>query len=164
MLVPLVILAVLAIISGYKTGNVDIPALFSALDPRTHGAHHEGADLAKTVSLIALAAGVALGFILYAGRKADPLLKIAPLKLFRNKFYVDEAYAVLVRVAQDAVAAVVHFFDEFLINGLLVNGLSRTAVGIGGIFRRMQSGSLHTYAVLFGGGIIVVIYLTVFIR
>ena len=164
MLFPLLILAVLSVIAGFKFEGFDVPALLSAIDPRAHGAHHEGAKLAVTVSLAALAGGVALGFLLYAGRSKDPLAGLPPLKVFRNKFYFDELYAGLVKVLQDTVAAVVHFFDEFLINGLLVGGLSRTAGGIGTLFRRLQNGNLQTYSLLFGGGILVVIYLTVFMR
>ncbi|MDB4463065.1 NADH-quinone oxidoreductase subunit L, partial [Akkermansiaceae bacterium] len=61
------------------------------------------------------------------------------------------------------VAAVVHFIDELVIGGLLVGGFSRAAGGIGRIFTRMQSGNLQTYASLFGVGVILVIYLTVFV-
>ena len=136
--------------------------MFSALDPRHPGAHHEGAALATRVSLAALIGGAVLAYLLYAGRKADPLANNPLMKVFRNKFYFDELYAGIIKVAQDSVAALIHFFDEFLINGLLVGGLSRLAGGIGGLFRRVQSGNLQTYSILFGGGIIVVIYLTVF--
>jgi len=164
MFVPLLLLAVLAIASAYvsSTGQIDVPGMLSALDPRHAGAHHEGAKLATTVSLAALLGGVVLAFLLYAGRKADPLANNPLMKVFRNKFYFDELYAGLIKVAQDSVAALIHFFDEFLINGLLVGGLTRLAGGVGGLFRRVQSGNLQTYSILFGGGIIVVIYLTVF--
>jgi NADH-quinone oxidoreductase subunit L len=60
-------------------------------------------------------------------------------------------------------AAIIHFFDEFLINGLLVGGLTRSAEGVGNLFRRVQSGNLQGYAFAFGFGVILIIYLTVFI-
>ena len=65
-------------------------------------------------------------------------------------------------VVQNAFAAVVHFFDEFLINGLIVGGASRIAEGFGGLFRRVQSGNLQGYAFVFGIGVILVIYFTAF--
>ena len=58
----------------------------------------------------------------------------------------DELYLKLVKFFQDTVAAVVHFFDEFLINGLLVGGLARAACGLGNFFRRLQTGNLQAYA------------------
>ena len=70
----------------------------------------------------------------------------------------------LVRFCQDTVAAVVHFIDEFFINGLLVGGLTRSTSGLGNFFRRLQSGNLQGYAILFGAGVLLVIYLTVFAR
>ena len=84
-------------------------------------------------------------------------------KHFRNKFYIDEAYAKVVRYGQDTLAAFIHFFDELFINGFLVDGFSRAAGGFGRIFGRLQSGNLQGYAVLFGIGVLLVIYLTVFV-
>ena len=76
------------------------------------------------VSAIALVVGAGAGFALYAGKDKDPL----SIPLLKNRFYIDGFYDnFLVRYFQDAFAAIVHFFDEFLINGLLVGGLSRGA-------------------------------------
>jgi NADH-quinone oxidoreductase subunit L len=168
MLAPLVLLSVLAIASAFviKGLGIDIPAMFSAIDPRA--SHHEVADgvhgLALGTSIAALLAGIGLGYFLYKGRDTDPLADNSLFKVFRNKFYIDEFYLKLVRVGQDCVAAIIHFFDEFIINGLLVGGLSRSAGGLGNLFRRMQSGNLQVYSLLFGGGILLVVYLTVFFK
>ncbi len=84
-------------------------------------------------------------------------------RLFRERFKFDWFYdTILVRYFQDVFAAIVHFFDEFLINGLLVGGLSRAAVSSGSLLRKLQSGSLQGYAFAFGFGVILVIYFTVF--
>jgi NADH-quinone oxidoreductase subunit L len=56
----------------------------------------------------------------------------------------------------------VHFFDEFVINGLIVGGFSRLAETFGNIFRKAQSGNLQAYAFTFGLGVLLVIYFTVF--
>ena len=97
-------------------------------------------------------------------REVDPLADNPVFKLFRNKFYLDEIYLRIVRFTQDKVAAFLHFLDEFLIGDLLVGGLARSATGLGNAFRRLQNGNLQAYAILFGAGIILVIYLTVFSR
>ena len=84
--------------------------------------------------------------------------------MLRDRFKFDWFYdTILIRYFQNFLAAVIHFFDEFLINGLLVGGLTRCAEGIGNVFRRVQSGNLQAYAFAFGFGVILVIYLTVFI-
>ena len=64
--------------------------------------------------------------------------------------------------ALGAFAAIVAFFDEFIINGLLVSGLSRTAESSGNLFRKVQSGSLQGYAFAFGLGVLLVVYFTTF--
>jgi len=68
----------------------------------------------------------------------------------------------IVRYFQDAFAAIIHFFDELLINGLLVGGLGRGAASTGNLFRKLQSGQLQAYSFAFGLGVILVIYFTVF--
>ncbi|MFK7909438.1 MAG: NADH-quinone oxidoreductase subunit L [Akkermansiaceae bacterium] len=153
MFVPLIVLAALAIIAGFKP----VAELLSAQDPRVEGREHPA--IALIVSIASLVLGLAAGFILYKGKDKDPV----SIPLFRDKFYLDEIYQKLVTIFQDAVAAVLHFFDEFIIGGLLVGGATRSAQGVGNIFRRFaQTGSLSSYAYLMGLGAVLVIYFTVF--
>ena len=153
MFVPLVILAVLALIAGYGFVNAYAPAA-----PEHAGEFH--LNFLFWVSAIALVVGAGAGFILYAGKDKDPL----SIPLLKNRFYIDGIYDhIIVRYFQDALAAIVHFFDEFLINGMLVGGLSRGAASTGNLFRKLQSGQLQGYAFAFGLGVILVIYFTVFL-
>lgn len=152
---PLLILTVLAILSGYGFVAGFIAPAYSPMD------FHVGA--AFIASIMAVVFGILAAYKLYSKADEDPLAEKKIFQVFRNKFYFDEAYAKLVRIAQDTVAAFIHFFDELFINGLIVGGFSRAAVGIGRIFGRLQSGNLQGYAVLFGLGVILVIYFTVFV-
>jgi NADH-quinone oxidoreductase subunit L len=150
---PLLILAVLGLIAGF-------PFVASKLAPAyIQPAHLIHFGTVTYVSIAALVIGVLSGFILYSGKEKDPV----SIPLFQNRFYIDSIYDKgLVRYFQDAFAAIIAFFDEFLINGLLVGGLSRAAESFGNIFRRVQSGSLQGYAFSFGLGVILVIYFTAF--
>ena len=95
----------------------------------------------------------------YRGKEKDPVV----IPLLQNRFYIDRFYDnFIVRYFQDAFAAIVAFFDELVINGLLVGGLSRAAESTGNIFRKVQSGSLQGYAFVLGLGVILVIYFTAF--
>ena len=155
MLIPLIILAVLALLAGY-------PAVASVIAPSfTEVPFHVGP--AFIASILAVVLGFILAFVLYSNTDKDPLADKGIFKVFRNKFYIDEAYAKLVGYGQDGVAAFVHFFDELIISGLIVGGFSRTADGIGRFFGRLQSGNLQGYAALFGIGVLLVIYITVFV-
>ncbi len=155
MFVPLVLLAGMAIGSAWLTGTLH------AMDPRAHAeGHGEGHLIILGASIASLVLGLIAGFVLYKGKDEDPL----SIPLLKNRFYIDGFYDnVLVRYFQDAFAAIVHFFDELLINGLLVGGLSRGAASVGNLFRKVQSGELQGYAFAFGLGVILVIYFTVFL-
>ncbi len=155
MLIPLILLAGMAIGSAWLTTPL------SAIDPRVH-AHgpHEGHSIVLGASIASLILGLIAGFVLYNGKDKDPL----SIPLFKNRFYVDQFYDnFLVRYFQDAFAAIVHFFDELLINGLLVGGLSRSAASFGNLFRKLQSGELQAFTYAFGLGVILDLYFTVFL-
>ena len=154
MFLPLLLLAGMAIGSAWLTGPLN------AMDPRAHAhGHAEGHAIILGASIGSLVLGLIAGFLLYGGKDKDPI----SIPLFRDRFKIDYIYDnYLVRYFQDAFAAIVHFFDEFLINGLIVGGSSRIAEGFGGLFRRVQSGNLQGYAFAFGIGVILVIYFTVF--
>jgi NADH-quinone oxidoreductase subunit L len=148
MWVPLAILAVMAICSAWITGPLN------AYRP------HQAGGVVLAASIISLALGLAAGFLLYRNRDKDPL----SIPAFRDRLYFDGIYDhIIVRYFQDAFAAIVHFFDELLINGLLVGGLSRAAASLGNLFRKLQSGQLQGYSFAFGLGVILVIYFTVFL-
>jgi NADH-quinone oxidoreductase subunit L len=154
MSVPLITLALLALFAGYPL----IAGKFSPAYEHT-GPLFDFSSPVTLVSIAALVIGSLAGFVLYRGKDKDPV----SIPLFRNKFYIDELYDNgIVRYLQDALAAIVHFFDEFLINSLIVDGSSRVAQSFGMIFSRIQSGKLQAYSFLFGIGAILVIYFTVF--
>jgi NADH-quinone oxidoreductase subunit L len=155
MFVPLLVLAVLAIVAGFPT----VSNALGAFRPIHEGGHAEGHSLILGASIGSLVLGLIAGFALYNGKDKDPV----SIPLFRDRFKIDAFYDnVLVKYFQDAFAAVVHFFDEFLINGLIVGGSTRIAEGFGGLFRRVQGGNLQGYAFAFGLGVVLVIYFTAF--
>ncbi len=151
---PLLILSVLAVLSGYGFVASDLAPAYTAME------FHVGPAFIASISAVVL--GILVAYKLYFNAEKDPLAEKPLFQVFRHKFYFDEAYANLVHFGQDTVAALVHFFDELFINGLIVGGFSRAADGIGRLFGRLQSGNLQGYAVLFGLGVILVIYFTVF--
>lgn len=147
MWVPLVILAAMSIGSAWLTGPLN------AYRP------HEAGGVVLAASILSLVIGLSVAFLVYRNREKDPI----SIPAFRDRLYFDRFYdKILVRFFQDAPAAIVHFFDEFLINGILVGGLSRAAESLGNIFRKVQSGSLQGYAFVVGLGVIFIVYFTVF--
>jgi NADH-quinone oxidoreductase subunit L len=148
MWIPLVILALMSICSAWLTGPLN-----------AYRPHHAG-GVVLAASILSLVCGLAVAWVLYRNRESDPI----SIPAFRDRLYFDRVYdKIIVRYFQDAPAAIVHFFDELLINGLLVGGLSRAAASLGNLFRKLQSGQLQAYSFTFGLGVILVIYFTVFL-
>jgi NADH-quinone oxidoreductase subunit L len=157
MTVPLIILAVLSVIAGYSF--IADKALGEHLLHNIHEIHGRGgAGLVMTLATLAFVAGSLGGYLLYKGQTKDPVL----IPLFKNKFYFDELYAALIAGSQDLLAGISRFLDQWLIDGILVRGLSGAAWAVGFTFRFLQMGNLQGYAFIFGFGVIAMIYLLVF--
>ncbi|MDR3402293.1 MAG: NADH-quinone oxidoreductase subunit L [Chthoniobacter sp.] len=157
MTAPLVILAVLSVIAGY--GLIARAALGETLSQAVEGIETGGGHaIVATLAIISFLLGVGAGFVLYKGRSKEPF-PFAPLK---DKLYFDEIYAALIAGTQDLLATLARFLDQWLIDGVLVRGLSGLAWGTGFVLRFLQFGNLQGYAFLFGLGVVATIYLLVF--
>ena len=127
---------------------------------------HGPEALLMVVSSAVAAAGIAVAVYLFlenrlaADRLADRFAGVRELLL--NKYYVDEVYnAAIVQpiriVSEDALWKVV---DARVIDGA-VNGVAETVGGVSEVLRRVQTGSVRTYAasLLFGVVLILGYYL-----
>ena len=103
--------------------------------------------------------GSAGGWFLYKGAAKDPIL-IPP---FKNKFYFDELYAALIAGTQDLLASLSNYIDKWVIDGVLVRGLSGAAWAGGFALRFFQFGNLQGYAFLFGVGVVGLIFYMLFV-
>jgi NADH-quinone oxidoreductase subunit L len=151
MILPLAILAIFSVISGY-----DILATpLQAMKPP----HVEGHQTVFWASLVALLAGAGGAIHLYRGKDKDPV----SIKLFANKFYFDEIYEVIVRVCQDRVAWIITAVERVFVDGIVARLPAAIIARLGSATRLLQGGHLQGYTFLLGGGIIAVIYLVVFV-
>ena len=89
----------------------------------------------------------------------DPIL----IPVFKNKFYFDELYAALFAGTQDLLASLSSYFDKWVIDGVLVRGLSSAAWAGGFMLRFFQIGNLQGYAFLFGVGVVGLIFYMLFV-
>lgn len=175
MLIPLIVLAFFSIVGGY----VGIPhvlgghnyfdeflePVFAAANTKMMLLPHDAAAL----ELGLMATSVALGLLgMYAGwkiftEKMDVAERVAKRfsgfhKLLWNKYFVDELYdAVIVNpIKQTSDKFLWKIFDVKVID----NSLNYTAKFIdatSGIFRRIQTGVVQSYAVVFVAGILFVL-------
>lgn len=151
MVLPLIILSVFAIFSAWKP----IADTFQAMKP-DHADPHITVLAASIGSLII---GIGGGFYLYRGKDSDPL----NIKLFANKFYVDEVYAVLIRIFQDRLAWIVTGLERVFVDGLITKLPSALLSRVGSAVRILQGGHLQGYTFLMGTGVLLVIYFLVFV-
>jgi NADH-quinone oxidoreductase subunit L len=180
MIVPLVVLALLAIVGGW-VGPPLIPAgnpfqhwLAPVFDGATHGVAGTAGvhpvppgipevSVATELILIALSVLAAVTGILLAFRfyLRQPSIATALEARFRgvhealvNKYWVDELYdAVVVRTFYRAALGLWRFWDEKIVDGI-VNGIGYTLEGVSAVLRLFQTGFVGTYALFFTFGVL----------
>jgi NADH-quinone oxidoreductase subunit L len=156
MLVPLVVLAGLAIVGGLMQlpfGN-DLHFLGRWLEPVVEeGEHHLSAateDIQWILALVAVAAalvGLALGWMVYERKRVKA---IEPTVLARGWYYDQTVTAFMGGPGREAFDAVA-WTDTHVVDGA-VNGTGRLVRASAGRLRRLQTGNVRTYAVGVGLG------------
>jgi len=157
-----------------------------------HGAHH---NLALEYGLMAASVGVALlgiglAYLMYIRRSLNPAVFAEAMggwayKLTYNKYYVDELYQATVIRGTLGLAAVLSWFDENVVDGVVngsavvvrigsrINGLFDSYIidglvnltasvfhGLGGWARKLQTGSINGYLYV----IVAVVTVVLFVR
>ena len=153
---PMLFLTLLSVVGGWFS------AVPHFLQPAEAPAEH---NLGLQVALLAIPA---LGFLVsgllyWRGDPSDAPLQRALGPIYtamQHKFYLDELYQILVKYTQDLVAAVCDFFDRWILQGLAVGGLSLGVSLAGRVVNLLQTGQVRTYALCFGIGVVLVVYLS----
>jgi len=161
----LIVLAIGSVVAGYAgvSGRFE-RFLEPSFSPQTIAASAES-DVETTLmvisSLVAIAGiAVAAYFFLRNRRASDRIAEqfAGVQRVLLNKYYVDEIYdAVIVQpiriVSESALWKIV---DVRVIDGA-VNGVAETAGGLAELLRRVQSGSVRTYAASLFLGVVVIL-------
>ncbi len=156
MLLPLFVLAVMAILSGYGF-------MADSLVPFA-GFHAHGFEVGMPffVSLAALILGAAAAVLIYGcgKRTSDPLAGNCLSTCLRNRLYIDVFYdKVLIGGVQKLLAHALELLDAVVIRGLLVQGSAWLTGRIGKLLSWIQCGSLRGYAAVAGLGTVILIFL-----
>ena len=151
---PLIVLAVLAVIGGY----VGIyPKVFTGvfeLIPEAHGSDHTTILITSLVVLI-LGAGSALLF--YKPSATDALEERSPglFRLLTSKLWFDEIYQWYIDKVQQRFALLLNFLEQIFLAGFIVRG----GAGLVGLFglgaRALHVGKLNVYLYWFLAGVVV---------
>jgi len=165
MVVPMVILAFLAIGSGW----LNITGSFGQF--LGHGETHSFvlgffgvlAHPLAWVSLLMAGAGILLAYAMYSAKwlSAERITRLFyPLHtLFSRKYWLDELYENIIAriVLLNGLFAGLRLFDSGVVDGA-VNGVANTMVATGRVIRKAQTGQLQLYGLFIILGVLAIIF------
>ena len=166
MVAPLVVLAVLAVLSGLTNVSDGFSHVLRGALPEPMRELHEtefNFGIAASSTAMALA-GILFAWLIYGARviSADVLRRgLAPVHaLVSNKYYMDHLYErVLVSGAlYRGVSFGLALFDGRVVDGT-VNGVARATRMGGSALRLLQSGQLQAYGVAAFTGLLIIVLL-----
>ena len=167
MLLPVGILAVLAVVGGWIQFSplwhpvtnwlAPVAATLGVAEPTSW---QEGLSSALAVALGL--AGIGVAYALY-GRQRVPVPRVPTLhRALEHKLYFDEAYD---RLFYRPAVSLVHYLQGVEVNWILPIGgeFASAALETGRLTRRLQTGLLRTYVFFLGTGmaIVAVVFLVV---
>ncbi len=164
MVIPMVVLAVLAIGSGWFNLTGGFNQLLG------HGESHslvQGffgilAHPLPWISLLLAGAGILLAYAIYSAKwlSAKQIVKLfSPLHtLFSRKYWTDELYEDYIgqKILSNSLFAGMKFLDSKGIDGA-VNGVANTVVATGRAVRKVQTGQLQLYGMFIILGVLVIV-------
>lgn len=163
MLIPMIVLAVLAIFSGY----VNTPWFGSFLgdwlvaDNAAFGyGHVEGPSWVMWAAILFSGSGIVLAYLMYARKSISFGGEGSSLhNLLSNKYYIDELYAYSIIPLAKSISWFLSFIDRFVVGGIMyaVKGLISM---FGKIGSKLQNGQIQQYGtvVIAGLAILLVLY------
>lgn len=145
MWIPLAILAILSVIGGWA---FNIPKFLSPIFPLQEG---ESQAWLTYVSVAFGLGGIALAYLFYVVAPAIPESIAGTFsglyRLIYHKYFVDELYdAVVISPTVDGSRTLLWRTVDAGGIDKIVNGTGKTARNLGGILKRLQSGSIRSYA------------------
>ena len=164
MVVPMVILAVLAVVSGFWNVTGHFGALMGHGETHSfvYGLFHPFTQALPWIALIAAGLGILLAYAMYSTRwlsaeRIGSMFK--PLyTAFYRKYWMDELYEnIIVRIALlKGLFTWFQVFDNNAVDGI-VNGVADGAIAGGRALRRAQTGQLQLYGLFIGIGILAIV-------
>jgi len=147
MTVPLVVLALLAVVAGFVEMPFEGTGWFGEW-LTGHAAAHEGTALVMLVSTAVGLLGIYLGWLIYVkgAIPRDAVTKRMPwlTRLLERKYYIDEIYHAVFVVSLRAIGRAFDAFDRHVVGGA-VRLAGGAAVWTGRAATRMQNGQLQSY-------------------
>lgn len=155
MLLPMVVLAVLSIVSGY----IQTPWFGSFLgnwlvdgDESLLGVgHHEGPIWIMLLAVAVSLAGMFLAYLIYAKKGLSRNWLIGEdsilYRVLDNKYFIDEVYYFTVGYLTRGFSLFLSYMEKFIVGGL-VSTVTSSIEGLGKIGAKLQTGQVQQYGVI----------------
>jgi NADH-quinone oxidoreductase subunit L len=148
MTVPLIVLAVLAVISGF------VMTPFNGWFGEWltgHAAEEHSAGLVMVLSTVVGLLGIGLGYMMYVKNSVSRTIVTggAPwlYQVVNRKYYIDELYGLVIVKPLKALGSVLMLFDRYVVDGA-VRLCASAVTGLGKVGSRMQNGQVQTYGLV----------------
>lgn len=158
---PLVVLAVLAVVSG-------VWGHFAGFGEWVYFGEvkEEGIDLMIAgTSIVLTLIAFALAYAIYVEKRFSSYLISQRMgilyKLSYNKYYVDEFYTIIRNLVIDTFGRIIFWIDVHIIQGI-IDGLASSLVCMSGVLTILQNGQAQRYAAVFFCGVIVLLAYSLF--
>ena len=163
MVVPMVVLAVFAIFSGFWNVTGGFAAFMGEGETHSFFAGLFGilAHPLPWISLAVAGAGIFLAYAIYSkkwlsaeriGAMFGPLYKWAYRKYYFDEFYED---IIVRKFLMAGIFRIAQLFDTYIIDGI-VNGFGKLTVVTGRGVRHWQTGQLQLYGIFMGIGVVAI--------
>jgi len=172
MLIPMFVLAILAVTSGWVNVNGWFDRFFGGSE--VYGWTHAFTIFVDNsyialISLVIALLGVDLAHAVYGAKwvSAEAMGRMfrTLYRICYRKYWIGELYerVIVVRLLMDGIFRVLQLFDTYIVDGV-VNGVAGGAVVAGRVIRNAETGRLQTYGLIMFLGILVIVGLVYWIR
>jgi NADH-quinone oxidoreductase subunit L len=150
---PLVVLAILAVIAGYTAFYPKVFAGVFELIPEAHGSDH---TIILITSLFVLLVGAGVGYVLYKPASTDALQQRAPglFALLSSKLWFDELYTYYIDKVQQRFAMLLNYLEQIFLAGVIIRGFAGLVGLVGLGTRKLHVGRIDAYVYWFLFGIV----------
>ncbi len=164
MTIPLVLLAIPAIIAGYWFGFFPYVQPATTIHPQAAALDFAGlfTDPLTYIGIVVSLAGLGVAYVMYARLNPERLHNFvennAALRtihrILYNRYYVDDLYSLLIKYGVLGLSHIEQAFDTYVVDGI-VNGVARLVTTLGRDIRYTETGRVQSYMIGFFGGVAV---------
>jgi NADH-quinone oxidoreductase subunit L len=161
MTIPLIFLAVASVFSGFVPFHDLVTSDGNPLHTEFHW-------MIAIPSILIAVVGISVAYVLYAKKNSKPESISTSLKgiytMAYHKFYIDEIYLFVThKVIFNFISRPVAWFDRHIVDGTM-NLIGNTTVYVSGSIKKMQSGHMQWYIWYFTSGVLLLVFLVMYLN